>query len=146
MSPATPLPGTPLPGTPLPGTPLPGTRPLWIPDGVDFDALPKPLQCAVADIINPTYNELVLQAQTGLERSVGLTYTHLLWLAAIDMIEIARDMGPGLERGEGTDQHQKKIKRHLRLVGQKDRLAKFLLEAQKFYDRGGDRDAQGGPR
>jgi hypothetical protein len=124
----------------------PDIRPLWIPDDVKFDRLPPALQRAITEIIGPAYEEVVLAAQSGLERSMGVTYVHLLWLALIEMIDIARDMGPGLALGEGTDKHQKKIARHLRLVGQKDRIAKFLLEVQRFYDRGADKDRRGGPR
>jgi hypothetical protein len=48
-------------------------------------------------------------------------------------------------RGEvqGTDAHQQKIGRHMRLIAQKDRVAKFILEVEKFYDRAGEKDALG---
>lgn len=38
-----------------------GNRPFWIPANVKFDTLPKPLQGAIIEILNPAYQELVRQ-------------------------------------------------------------------------------------
>jgi hypothetical protein len=123
-----------------PEAPSPGARPLWIPPELKFDELPAALQRAITEIVDPAYRELVLLAQNALERSMGLTYVHLLYLEIIEMIDVARDMARTLPRGEGTDAHQLKITRHLKLVAQKDRVAKFILDVEKFYDRAGPTD------
>ena len=121
-------------------SPSPNCRPLWIPPGLKFDTLSPALQSAIKDIVDPAYHELVLLAQTAIERASGLTYVHLLWLELVEMIDLGKDMGQTLPRGEGTGEHQEKMLRHMRLISQKDRIAKFLLEVQRFYERAGEID------
>jgi hypothetical protein len=125
--------------TPPPSTSS-GPRPLWIPPGLKFDALAPALQGAIKDIVDPAYDELVLQAQTALERSSGLTYVHLLWLELVEQIDLGKDMSQTLPLGEGTGAHQEKMLRHMRLISQKDKVAKFLLEVQRYYERIGEID------
>jgi hypothetical protein len=50
----------------------PSPRPLWIPPDVKIDSLPAALQRAITEIINPAYRELVLEAQSAIERAAGL--------------------------------------------------------------------------
>jgi hypothetical protein len=102
--------------------------------------LPLALQQAITEIIDPAYRELVLEAQTGLERSVGLTYVHLAWLEMIEAMDIGKDMAQTLPKGEGTHAHQLKIRRYLRLIAQKDKIARFILEVEKFYARAAEVD------
>src|SRR5262249_45975696 len=94
-------------------------------------------------IVEPAYRELVLSSANALEASMGMTYVHLLWLELIEAIDLGKDMGRTLPRGEGTDNHQQKIGRHMRLIAQKDRVAKFILEVEKFNDRAGEKDPLG---
>jgi hypothetical protein len=50
----------------------PSTRPYWIPDGVDFESIPRNLQVAITTLVSPTYEELVLGAAPGLAQSTGV--------------------------------------------------------------------------
>jgi hypothetical protein len=118
----------------------PGPRPLWIPPGLDFEALAPALQRGICEVVSPAYDELVLQAQTAIERSSGLTYVHLLWLELVEQIDLGRDMGRTLPQGEGTNAHQEKLQRHMRLISQKDKVGKFLLEVERFYTKAGEID------
>jgi len=59
-------------------------RPLWVPAGLNLDALAPELQRGISDIVNPAYQELVLLAQTAIERASGVTFVHLLYLELIE--------------------------------------------------------------
>src|SRR6266849_5954600 len=120
---------------PAPQSTAPGPRPVWIPPGLKFDKLSPALQRGIKDIVDPAYDELVLRAANSLQRSCGLTYVHLLWLELIEQIDLGKDMGETLPQGEGTDAHQGKMLRHMRLIAQKDKVAKLILELQRFYER-----------
>jgi hypothetical protein len=115
-------------------------RPFWIPPDLKVDQLSPAMQLAIAQILNPAYEELVVLAQSEIERSMGLTHVHLLWHELIQQIDLAKDMGQTLPKGEGTEAHQEKLVRHMRLISQKDKAARFLLEVQKFYHRVGEID------
>ena len=49
-------------------------QPLWLPPGTTFALLPKPVQQAIIDILNPAYQKYVLEAGDALERGQGLSY------------------------------------------------------------------------
>jgi hypothetical protein len=115
--------------------PPPAIRPLWIPDGLDFDRLPEALRLAVSGILNPAYRELVLEAPTALLRTAGLTYVHAAWLELIDQIELCKSMARLLPSGESSEALQEPIARHLRLVGAKEKFGKFLLQIKTFYEK-----------
>jgi hypothetical protein len=65
-------------------------RPYWIPAGVEFDLLPDELKAAIAGIINLAYRELVVQAEADLQQTTGVTIVYLLWLEALDQIQLGR--------------------------------------------------------
>jgi hypothetical protein len=109
-------------------------RPPWIPDGIKFDKLPRPLQILIEEIISPLYEQQVLNANTPLQKAIGLDYVHLAWLTAIEQFTLAKEMAPTLWR-EGTGPHQEKLDRHMKLMNHKDRTGRFLLEVEKFNRR-----------
>jgi len=71
-------------------------RPCFLPDGVDFDALPENLRLAVQEILGPAYRELVLGASDVLERAGAVTFVHLMWLEILDEIGLGEHIVAGL--------------------------------------------------
>jgi len=116
-----------------------GPRLLWVPEGVQFDELPKPLQAALVDIVNPAYEELVLGAQTALEKGQGLSYVALLFWELLGHFDLGEAWGENLPHGDSKRQRAQ-LRRCSRLIDLKGRTAKFLLEAQKFYAKCGETD------
>jgi hypothetical protein len=104
-------------------------RPLWLPPGVTFESLPKSVQQAVLDILNPVYQELVLKASDPLERGQGLSYCNLLFLELLTtcgLVEWATDVGlPSLPSSQG-------LAGLVGVTGQKGKVANFLFEFRKF--------------
>src|SRR5689334_15759410 len=95
--------------------------PPWLPVGLKFDALPQPLKHAVTNIINPAYRELVTEAPTALERTVGLSYMHLIWLELLDqfnlgILTVQPTSGPQIS----FEFYDLNLRAHLRLVTAKD--------------------------
>jgi hypothetical protein len=107
---------------------------------VKFEEFEPALQLAITEIINPAYEELVLGARTALERCSGLTYVHLCWIEVIEQIDMAKEQGKALPRGETRGANGWRLHDHLRLVAQKDKVAKFLLELERFREKAGDKD------
>jgi hypothetical protein len=112
--------------------PAPTTRPLWIPEGVKFDTLPEALRAGLLEIINPAYQELVLEAPNALAKGTGLSYVHLLWCVLIDQLDLGKKMEEMLSRGPGAEVDHDAVDRHLRLLGAKHKLGKFLLQLRVF--------------
>jgi hypothetical protein len=123
-------------------------QPYWVPAGVEFDEFPDDLKLALAQVVNPTYAELVLNARPGLARTIGLSIVHLMWLECLDHIQLAR-MGHGCEHPDPNDElglfamveQQKKsrgqsrsylIERHVRLIGTKLKAIGILATLRDF--------------
>ena len=83
------------------------TRPFFIPEGVDWDTLPESHRVAITAVVQPVYDEYVLQATDALERSAGSSITSCLVMELLDQLEVgglllgredAKDDGLGRER------------------------------------------------
>jgi hypothetical protein len=114
----------------------PADKPLWLPADVDPASLPTGLRQAFKEIVNPAYKELVLEAPTALQRTVGLSYMHLIWLALVEQVALGKYLWHK-PRPESIDTYQQISRGHLQLVGAKDKLAKFLLQAQHLHQKYG---------
>ena len=62
-------------------------QPAWVPEDVDFHKVPAAVRQAVAEIIEPAYRQLVTEAEDPVERSVGVTLVHLMWLEILEQHE-----------------------------------------------------------
>ena len=119
-------------------------RPYFVPEDVDFDALPETLRAAITAIINPAYLELVVAAREGLERSTGMTICHLAWLEILQQLELSRQSGLARDVDQSVD-HEKLIERHLRLVGAKVKASSLLLRLQEFRRKHGSQSEVSDP-
>jgi hypothetical protein len=110
-------------------------QPLWAPEGVDLDFVPVEIQQSVNEIIKPVYEQFVVTAPDGLERSLGLTLCHLLWLEVLDQFDLKREytkidsvLAMEKDRGRIIDQH-------LRLIDSKVRIGYFLVRLRELRKR-----------
>ena len=102
-------------------------RPYWIPAGLDIDLLPDGAQAAIEGILQPAYEDMVVNAPTSLERATGVTLVHLMWLEMIDQLFLNADTIASSFYVEGSAKRQQVIDRHLKLIGAKTSISKFLL-------------------
>ena len=64
--------------------PPPNPRaPMWVPSGADLEAVPEEVRQMIPRVIEPAYEQFVLRAADGLERWIGNTLVHLLWLESL---------------------------------------------------------------
>ena len=111
-------------------------QPYWIPPGLDIDGWPPHIRAHVAAVINPEYEELVLNAKPGVGRQMAISLLHLGWLEILDHLRLGRLVPPpvGSDPFEvlSLDSRQHVIARHLRLVNSKLKIAQFLLRLDEF--------------
>jgi hypothetical protein len=106
----------------------------WIPEGVSIDDWPPGLQAAVAGVINPAYEQLVMAAAPGLAQSTGVTVVHLLWLEVLDQVELSRQTMPSAPAVANPDRSIT-IERHLRLVNAKLKASELLQRLEALRER-----------
>ena len=87
----------------------PRRLPPWLPVGDRWNDLPEAIRQAVPRILVPAYRQFVLDAPDELQRSIGLTLVHLLWLEVCDqmhLVEVVADptfAGRHPEQSRGDD-------------------------------------------
>ena len=107
------------------------TRPYFLPDHIDFDALPESVKLAFQAVVEPVYCETVLGAKTGLERSAGASVVFLLANEMLEQFAIGREMDFAQSRDKAqSDEFDKHFNRYLKLVGSKQKAAEFLMKVK----------------
>ena len=106
--------------------------PLWAPQGVDLEVLPEEVRQALAELVQPVYERMVHQADDPLEKSLGVTFAHLLWLEVLQQFDLKREYVPvsavlGLSEDRGP-----MIEQHLRIIYSKVKVGCFLARLREL--------------
>jgi hypothetical protein len=64
--------------------------PHWLPAGTCWDKLPENVREAVSRFVAPAYRRFVLDAPSEIERSIGATLVHLMWLKLCGQLQLAQ--------------------------------------------------------
>jgi hypothetical protein len=108
-------------------------RPYFLPEGVDFDSLPRSVQAAFTTIVDPAYSELVLAAPNALERSMGATFVFLLAEEVLNHFEIGRQMDLAQAQSPADrEERGQALNRYLKLLGAKNVALNALLRLRKL--------------
>lgn len=112
----------------------PDRPPAWIPEDVDFHNMPEAVRQAVADIVEPAYRRLVAEAEDPLERSVGITIVHLMWLEILEQHEVMQDYLKTSILNLRQDRCHM-IDHHLRTLHAKVKVGYFLSRLRELRGR-----------
>jgi hypothetical protein len=114
-------------------------RPLWSPEGVDLSIVPPEVQQAITELIEPTYQEFVVGSADGLERSIGISLTHLLWLEILEQFDMKRQYTQVDAVLNLPGQRHESIAQHLRLIESKVRVGYFLVRIRELAEQAATR-------
>jgi hypothetical protein len=120
---------------PDPAEPRPKDAPVWSPQGADLDLVPPEIRQAITELIQPLYEQYVLHAKDALEKSLGASMAHLLWLEVLDQFDIRREYIQFDAVINMTMNRPAMIERHLRLLGSKLQIGYFLLRVKELRTR-----------
>jgi len=115
--------------------PRPQNIPLWAPDGVDLEVVPPEIKQAIAELVQPIYEQFVVNASDALEKSIGITISHLLWLEILEQLDIKREYIQIEAVLNISHNRPEMIERHLRLIDSKLRIGYFLLRIKELQNR-----------
>jgi hypothetical protein len=105
---------------------------VWLPPGVAFASLPKPVQEMVVDILDPLYRQYVAQPSDALERAQGVSFCNLLILELLTTHSVA---GRAADLDWARLPTSRGLAALVGITGQKNKIANFLLALRKFRDR-----------
>jgi hypothetical protein len=117
---------------PSPPQPRPQNLPIWAPDAADLDVVPPEVQQAITDLLQPFYEQYVVNASDGMEKSLGITVVHLLWLELLEQFDIRNEYITIEAVLHTTHDRPEMIDRHLRLIDSKLRVGYFLLRLKEL--------------
>ncbi|MHB1035326.1 MAG: hypothetical protein ACYC35_24830 [Pirellulales bacterium] len=109
--------------------------PFWLPDGETLQALPAGSPQALAEIVQPVYRQHVLQAGDSLNKALGLTLVHMLWLEILEQLERKRQFTEVDARLGLPADNRDAITRDIRVLDAKVRLGRFLLRQEEYRNR-----------
>ncbi len=102
--------------------------PHWLPAGSRWNEMPEEIREAVSRILAPAYRRFVLDAPGELERSIGLTLVHLMWIEVCDQVKMAVVGANPQSLDAVLSSPESMIERHLRLTTVKCQTAELLLK------------------
>ena len=118
--------------SPLPSEPPHGPRPPWLEfDQVDLTFLPAEAYRMIGLIIEPAWRDLVLRARGPVERAVGLSMVHLLWLEILIQVGQMRNYRGG-EMVIGLMVDTAGIEHTLKLITAKTKLVNACIRLEEF--------------
>lgn len=92
----------------------------------------------IPQVIEPAYEQFVLQSMDGLERWIGSTLVHLLWLETLHQLDLKREYGVMACIPELARVQESEIALQLRLVESKMKIGGFLLRIREARQRLGE--------
>jgi hypothetical protein len=102
--------------------------PYWLPTDSGWNSLPAEVRAAVPKILTPAYRRFVLEAPNELERSMGMTLVHLMWLEICGQLQLAVAAADSTSLAAIIDNPEAAIDRHLHLVTAKCRTAELFIK------------------
>jgi hypothetical protein len=115
-------------------SPDPETLPPWLPAGDSWNDLPAAVRQAVPKILVPAYRQFVLQAPDELQRSVGLSLVHLLWLELCDQQNLVEVVANPHGLAATLHRPEEMIDRHLSLIAAKSQTSELLVKIRLVND------------
>ena len=92
--------------------------------------MPEDMRQMVSRILIPAYRRFVLDAPGELERSVGTTLVHLMWLELCGQVQLGKVVADPKSLEAILSSPEQMIDRHLRLTMTKCQTAELLLKLQ----------------
>jgi hypothetical protein len=109
--------------------------PLWLPDDCDLERMPVEVRQAVAEIVQPAYAEMVQNAASGMEKSLGASIVHLLWLEILDQYDIKQDYTNNVLTLGLPSNRKDAITQYIRLIDAKLRVGNFMVRLRELLLR-----------
>ena len=119
--------------------------PHWLPRDHRWSEIPPDIRQNILRILAPAYQQIVTEAPNEIERSVGATFVHLMWLEMCDQAKMATAVADPNGLDAALQNPNEMIDRHLRLVGVKCKTAAILIKIQSLRQTADGRSASSDP-
>jgi hypothetical protein len=112
-----------------------GTSPLrWVPAGFKLETLSQEQQKALAEVVNPSYEDLVRRPRDGLERSTGITHLYLLWAEMLLHFQVAASYSSDRADRMISD-YDRLLMQYIDLAKQKAKTTNLLIRLRQLAQK-----------
>ena len=108
--------------------------PHWLPAGTCWEKLPETIREAVSRFVAPAYRRFVLDAQSEIERAIGTTLVHLMWLELCGQVQMAQAAADPESLDALLQNPEEMTERHLRLASVKCQTAELMVKLRVIND------------
>ena len=108
--------------------------PHWLPAGTCWEKLPQIIRDAVARFVAPAYCRFVLEAPSQIERAIGATLVHLMWLELCGQLQMAQAAVDPESLDALLQNPEVLIARHLHLASVKCQTAELMVKLRVIND------------
>lgn len=108
--------------------------PHWLPAGGGWEKLPQEIRETVSRFITPAYRRFVLEAPSEIERAVGTTLVHLMWLELCGQLQLAQAAVDPQSLDAVLQNPEEMIARHLHLATVKCQTAELMVKLRVIND------------
>lgn len=108
-------------------------RPFFLSADVNYDRLPESFKSAFTAVIEPLYQELVIEAPNALERAGGSAF--VFWLTEEVLRQLTAGHGMDLSLSQTEEQRERQeqaVERCCRVGAAKDKALSALIRLRKF--------------
>jgi len=121
-------------------------QPPWLPTGPELRSVPPEVRQTIETLVEPFYRERVLNARNHIDRSVGFSMAHILWMEIVGQLQM-REECPDVEAVLGfAPERRACVADQLRLIDTKIRAANFLARAREIRHRHSKSSAPPSPK
>lgn len=113
---------------------MPLVRPYYIPADFDWDSLAESAKVAVVQLCDSLYHELVLKAQSPVERLQGAQACFLAFLLVLSQCRVGEELQDAMGQGSGVPiPSEESLRNHLRLATSQQRATAFLFKVREYF-------------
>ena len=107
--------------------------------------VPAEVRQAVVEVIQPIYERIVLAADDPLEKSLGVTIAHLLWLEVLQQFDLKREYVQYSAVLGLSENRSAMIEQHLRIIYSKVKVGYFLARIRELRQKWEDEQGKDAP-
>jgi hypothetical protein len=97
--------------------------------------VPEEVRQAIRELVQPAYERLVLAPDDPLERTLGVTLAHLLWLEVLQQFDLKRHYVETSAVLRLAENPGPAIEQHLRILYAKVKVGHFLARVRELRDK-----------
>jgi hypothetical protein len=110
---------------------------------VDLEVVPEEVRAAIEEVVRPVYERLVVDVDEPLDKSLGVTVAHLVWLEVLQQFDLKQQYTQISAVLGLPDDRSSAIEQHLRIIYSKVKVGYLLAHLRQLRRKWDERPPGG---